>query len=62
MNQSLAARAVETCHHFVEEIPVRWHLNYGRHYDDCLSVVASHGNEEQEHRARADALNECIND
>ena len=64
VNQFIAAHAVETCRHIIDEIPARWHLDYGKHYDACMSIVASHnrGFYEQEHKARADALNECINE
>jgi acyl-CoA thioesterase-1 len=64
VKQFQAAQAVETCRHFVTEIPARWHANYAIHFDACMSISTSHnrGFYEQEHDARADALNDCVND
>lgn len=60
VSQGKAARAVDQCYHLVEEVPIRWHLSYGKHFHDCMDA----GNRDAssaEHQARADALNECIN-
>jgi hypothetical protein len=60
IEQAHAARAVWPCHHFIDETPNRWTLDWGAHYDWCLSVFGSGANA-SEHQIRAENLNQCVN-